>query len=79
MASVIAVHGSAPSAELSHCQLTSPATKVSGSSKVAVIRAPARGVPVDNVTVPGSSTFVTLTVTSRSALSPFSLAFTVNV
>ena len=63
--------------DLAHCHLTSD-TAPSMSVRVAVSAVPIRGCNSDSVTVPSSSTFVTVTVTSISSVwSSLSVATTV--
>ena len=57
------VHPLLPSSERAHCQLR-PVTPPSGSVNTAVNAVSTSGLFEDNVTAPGSSTFVTLTVTT---------------
>ena len=65
--------------ELRHDQVTLPLTS-SGSSSVAVSGVPSMGCSDDSVTVPGSSTLLTVMVTSIVSYRPAgSVAVTVTV
>ena len=72
------VSHSAPGPGCSFCHSHSVTlTTLSGSVSSASRGLPARGDNVDRLTVPGSSTLVTVTVTERVSASDPSLAFTV--
>ena len=67
MASLMRVNDPVAVVALAHCQVT-PVAPPSGSIRVAVSDAPTRGLADDSVTVPASSSLVTLMVTAMVAI-----------